>query len=259
MAINQSNRLMLVSALAALSATAHGAFTGLSYTASQPFGLDSSSWRLYADFSAPEDHVVGVFAAYGESVDGSFYQNPFGSWTEPNPTLALFFPDLAHDTFVTIGQLTAQPGVAATTIERGSIFGSETFEASWSTAQDGPHAHGPTVLLGQFTFEDSWLPYLGIELVIEWVDGVGDTHFSQGTVCLGPLSGAFCQLPSEADLNGDCVVNGLDLAILLGLWGTECGFPKCPGELAGGSPINGLDLAELLSNWGPLPVCLPAR
>lgn len=50
---------------------------------------------------------------------------------------------------------------------------------------------------------------------------------------------------NPADLNNDGVVNGADLAILLGAWGTTG-----PGDINGDGIVNGADLAELLSRWG---------
>ncbi|MFM7133157.1 MAG: hypothetical protein ACKO0W_02445 [Planctomycetota bacterium] len=47
------------------------------------------------------------------------------------------------------------------------------------------------------------------------------------------------------DLDGNGVVNGADLAILLGSWGTAG-----PGDLNGDGVVNGADLAILLGNWG---------
>jgi hypothetical protein len=51
---------------------------------------------------------------------------------------------------------------------------------------------------------------------------------------------------SSADLNGDGVVNGADLAILLGAWGGGG-----PADLNGDGVVNGADLAILLGAWGP--------
>jgi hypothetical protein len=48
-----------------------------------------------------------------------------------------------------------------------------------------------------------------------------------------------------ADLNGDGVVNGADLAILLGQWGGSG-----PADLNGDGVVNGADLAILLGEWG---------
>ena len=47
------------------------------------------------------------------------------------------------------------------------------------------------------------------------------------------------------DLDGNGVVNGADLAILLGAWGTAG-----PGDLNNDGVVNGADLAVLLGNWG---------
>jgi Right handed beta helix region len=53
------------------------------------------------------------------------------------------------------------------------------------------------------------------------------------------------------DLNGDGVVNGLDLAVLLAAWG-RCPAPPaaCPADLDASGGVNGLDLAMLLASWG---------
>lgn len=60
--------------------------------------------------------------------------------------------------------------------------------------------------------------------------------------CQGP--------PGDLDLNG--IVDGADLAIMLGQWG-PC--PGCSGDLDGNGHVNGADLASLLGNWGE---CNPA-
>jgi len=52
------------------------------------------------------------------------------------------------------------------------------------------------------------------------------------------------------DLNGDSIVNGADLLILLSAWGV-CADPNdCPGDLNEDGFVNGADLLVLLSNWG---------
>lgn len=54
------------------------------------------------------------------------------------------------------------------------------------------------------------------------------------------------------DLNGDGVVNTLDLGILLSSWtippATACA-PPCPADLNGDGVVNSLDLGILLSSW----------
>jgi len=54
--------------------------------------------------------------------------------------------------------------------------------------------------------------------------------------------------PCAADLSGDCTVNGSDLALLLGSWGTN-GI----GDINGSGSVNGADLSLLLGAWGDCP------
>jgi glucose/arabinose dehydrogenase len=58
-----------------------------------------------------------------------------------------------------------------------------------------------------------------------------------------------CVPPVVGDLDGNRVVNGADLGLMLAGWGT-CGTP-CPGDLDRNGVINGADLGQLLSNWTP--------
>ena len=51
--------------------------------------------------------------------------------------------------------------------------------------------------------------------------------------------------PVPGDLNGDALVNGADLSILLGNWNTD----HAPSDLDGSGLVDGADLARLLSNW----------
>jgi hypothetical protein len=57
-----------------------------------------------------------------------------------------------------------------------------------------------------------------------------------------------------ADLNGDGIVNGFDLALLLGAWTGAATYAPCapalPADLNLDCKINGLDLATLLGDWG---------
>lgn len=48
------------------------------------------------------------------------------------------------------------------------------------------------------------------------------------------------------DLNGDGIVNGADLALVLGSWGACAG---CPADLNGDGVVDGADLAVVLGNW----------
>ncbi|MCH2162122.1 MAG: hypothetical protein MK085_09645 [Phycisphaerales bacterium] len=53
---------------------------------------------------------------------------------------------------------------------------------------------------------------------------------------------------SPADLNGDGVVDSIDLGLFLASWGT-CAAP-CPADFDGNGVVNGFDLGTLISAWG---------
>ena len=59
------------------------------------------------------------------------------------------------------------------------------------------------------------------------------------------ILGVGCAVANPADLNGDGIVNGADLGILLANWGTAG-----PGDLNGDGSVTGADLGILLGSWG---------
>ena len=52
------------------------------------------------------------------------------------------------------------------------------------------------------------------------------------------------------DFDGNLVVDGADLAVLLGDWG-PCTSAGCSADLDGNGTVNGADLSIVLGNWGP--------
>lgn len=59
----------------------------------------------------------------------------------------------------------------------------------------------------------------------------------------------FAATPCPADLNGDGVVNGADLGVMLAAWGV-CPAP-CASDLNHDGVVDGADLGVLLAAWGP--------
>jgi hypothetical protein len=53
-------------------------------------------------------------------------------------------------------------------------------------------------------------------------------------------------VPCPADLNGDGIVNGGDLGLLLAAWGTADEI----ADIDGSGDVNGADLGLLLAAWG---------
>lgn len=67
-----------------------------------------------------------------------------------------------------------------------------------------------------------------------------DAYADNATLCV--------LVPCPADLNGDGVVDGADLGLLLGTWGST---GAAPADLDGDGTVDGADLGLLLGAWGP--------
>jgi hypothetical protein len=87
----------------------------------------------------------------------------------------------------------------------------------------------------------------GLNAAGQLVIRAGDSVNSINTIAKIDLGST----PCPADLTGDGVVNGADLAALLGAWGPCSG--SCPADLTGDGVVNGADLAALLGAWGNCP------
>lgn len=72
----------------------------------------------------------------------------------------------------------------------------------------------------------------------------------------GPLDPVLVDLPAsdpDPDLDDNGIVDGFDLALLLGAWGPCDTSAECFADLFCDGLINGFDLALLLGAWGPFP------
>jgi hypothetical protein len=58
---------------------------------------------------------------------------------------------------------------------------------------------------------------------------------------------------AAGDLNGDCAIDGNDLAVLLGSWGSCPAGKACQADLDGNGQVDAADLASILSAWGVCP------
>lgn len=89
---------------------------------------------------------------------------------------------------------------------------------------------------------------------------VGDRVFVDGEIDSGCLSSCYmeclanntievCTTP-PGDLNGDGVIDTVDLLALLDAWGACEVTYNCPADLNGDGVADTPDLLELLANWG---------
>jgi len=84
------------------------------------------------------------------------------------------------------------------------------------------------------------------------VDFTANTVVYDGVVPALPVTGAFTSAvihqlpPCPADLDGNGQVDGGDLGMLLGVWGTGTG----PADFNGDGRVDGSDLGTLLGAWG---------
>jgi hypothetical protein len=95
-------------------------------------------------------------------------------------------------------------------------------------------------------------------MIIEWsADCNGDDIVDYGQI----LDGTFVDVDSNgipdtceclADLTGDGVVNGGDLSIVLGFWGTPAKTLPA-ADLNRDGTVDAADLAAILGSWGPCP------
>jgi hypothetical protein len=186
-----------------LSAAASAAYTGIttevSGTTSAP-GAGFWAVRVYANFDNAGDRLLSVTGASYSPVAGSgpFYQNAFGGATEPLPALVAAFPDLAWDTFVTIGALLQ--GTPFTALEPGSSMTATSFTGGYFVDGDAPQGLAGAagkVLLAQLTIQDPTAA-AGVTgtMTVAWkaAGGAGATFSDGAFTKLIPAPGALALL-----------------------------------------------------------------
>ncbi len=246
----KATTLGLAAGTAALIATnpAVATLTGIVVVA-EPQAPDLVVCNVYAQFSEPDDHLVAVSGTASSPLEvsvtgGEFYQHPFGSDTAPFAHLLVLFPDLAWDTFVTIG-IESNPGGDNTFMmppwpgfEPSTLT---TTDSGWfitpSDTQGAPDDDG-RVLLGRFTYDGT---AINGRMLVQFITGgvhmqaaVGFCHGNQAGPCI------------EGDLDGNNLVTIDDFLALLADWGPCKG---CPADIDGDGEVGINDFLTLLGNW----------
>lgn len=139
----------------------------------------------------------------------------------------------------------------------GKDVTSSTFTTSYS-AKSGtsfacPHVAGAAALALTVdpTLSDVELRSLLISTTRDIALVGFDEATGWGCLDLGALMGKVVAAGPLADINGDGIVDGADLTLLLGAWGDVC--DGCPEDLSGDGMVDGADLTLLLGDWTLLP------
>ena len=199
------------------------------------------------EFEDATDRLLYIaFADITTNDPGGFFQypSPYGTDKAPPQEWINQFPDLAYDSFVTIGLKVVPIGGLDTTTpdpdwdsyefnNHGAAVGG-WFNSSPANGQGAPD-QSLEVLIGQFTVDKGY--YVFGDLIVLY--NYGFEPFEACFQCF------FCECPG--DLDCDDLVGASDMSLLLGAWGPN---PCHPADLDGDGIVGSADLAILLGNWG---------
>ena len=122
------------------------------------------------------------------------------------------------------------------------------------TSSATPIVAGAVMLIQSYAQEVFGRPLTAEEMRKALIE-TGQPQAGNTSEHIGPFPNAIAAIesldfapPCAADINGDRVVDGGDLSMVLGFWGLAG-----EADLDGSGAINGSDLTILLSAWGPCP------
>lgn len=200
--------------------------TGAGIYSATRIGPDNPQQQLYGVDWQP----VTYFLPYQAS---NFVTPPFPGYVSGHSTYS-------RSAAETMARITGSPyfpgGFAETVVPVGfskfEIAPSEPVHLQWATYYDAADEAGISRIYG------------GIHPRADDIPGriAGDIIGRRVAVHARAL---FEGLANSPDLNADGIVNGGDLGILLGEWGTNGA-----GDLNGDGTVDGADLGALLANWG---------
>lgn len=220
-------------------------------------GVEWDVWRVYVEVTDPLDQVTfcsgnGVNPVNIDAGGPSgFYQNTtFGpNDIEPVPALIAVDPDLAYDTYVTIGaELLTGPATQVQNLASPGYRCDKLLvrNGAWYRLPTAPQTYaGPLlrVMVAQFTVGR------GATLRGKFrVAGVFDGD--SGDVYLPELPNALC----DEDVTGDGVIGVDDLLDAVLAWGPCDDICACPADVTRDDGVDVDDLLAILSAWG---TCAP--
>jgi hypothetical protein len=213
-------RILVLAALIAAPFVTLCQFTGLEWEwmADSEYG---TTYRVYAIFDSPSDYVTAVFATesiYNDpplsiTAENGFFQSsaPLGEFAiAVNPGFFMFIPDMAFDSWLTIGSGpgvdggVSQVGLDAELAQfaSGADFNTEgsIFGGSWYSIISPPFTAGPDgkILLAQLTSTGP----IDISLNLQWKNGAGIATDEFGaTLTIGAVLVGGCMDPTACNFN----------------------------------------------------------
>jgi hypothetical protein len=140
-------------------------------------------------------------------------------------------------------------GVESSTYDHASVSVSGNGGATWTLVWDHVGGSFEETSWSEQSYDISGVADGSSDVKVRFTMGTTDGSV---TYCGWNLDDIVIEgiLPSggvPGDLNGDGIVNGADMGLLLASWGACSG---CDADLNGDGLVNGGDLGLLLSNWG---------
>ena len=214
-------------------------------------GTGTHTFRVYAQFSNPNDQLVSVYGTSDSPISvsstTSFYQDPLGGPTAEgsNPLLFETYPNLEWDSFITVGAPdNSSTGIQSAGLDYGVFESGGTLQSdaitggSWFVFPDQepqafPDAQG-RVLIGQFTTDGT----VTLNCNSQYRASDGTNPQATNLTLVFPNN-------CPEDINGDGLVAVDDILILLSSFG--CLGENCTGDIDQDGVVGVSDVLSVLS------------
>jgi hypothetical protein len=222
--------------------------------------VNGSPVPLYDPSGSVSIFGMEVTSTFNES-DGSYSVamevftqdgSPFVTDSTPLVVQTAGGPENGTDFVIDLGNGYQVPGFPVDGVDVGSLPGNVFVNVEyWFERLDGTQNIEFGETTGPFLREEGFTFGWGYDLYLDQPDNPDNPRNIKRAGFIATFQPILPSCPCIGDLNGDCMVNGADLGLMLGAWGS-CGKkgPGCFGDLNDDGMVNGADLGLLLGNWG---------